>query len=147
MSEEPELHAEAWYRIKAGMNRGFLAAIKERYPDTLDEPNDYRGTIVKIDGERFLCKGAETFAINRSKNDPYKLQFALLVKEIDPEKPQKSEKSKEKDLLPDSVKGNDYGRPMDIAPAPPPAPPMKPPKPEKSETVETEDWVATFTDD
>lgn len=102
--EEPSLHAEEWFRIKG---RGFVASIKERYPETLYDPNEYTDRTVKINDERFLCKGAETFAIPRSKEHPYKFTFCLLVKEIEV-LPQTVPKPKKKTSNAETVEDEDW---------------------------------------
>ena|ERR1035441_3400308 len=100
--EEPILHAESWFRIKG---RGFVAAIREQYPDTDYDPDNYANKIVKIDGERFMCAGAETFKIARSIEYPYRFKFCLLVKEIEATPDSKPVKKPKKAA---TVEGDDW---------------------------------------
>ena len=66
-----------WYRIKY---RGFSIAIpKEQIPEGMWDPADLAGLTVTINGEEFLVRAVETFAVSRSPEWPYNHYFAILV--------------------------------------------------------------------
>lgn len=52
---------------------------KEQLPNDLYDPSFLRGEIVEIDSVQYKVVGVETFAIARSKEHPYSLDFGLLV--------------------------------------------------------------------
>lgn len=60
--------------------RGRCAAIdKSQIPEGMWDVCDLRGQRVLINGEEFLCRGVETFAICRSERAPYRLNFSILM--------------------------------------------------------------------
>lgn len=46
----------------------------------LFDPHQLDGWYVRIDGKTYLVLDADAFAIHRSKDHPYRLPFALLVR-------------------------------------------------------------------
>lgn len=73
-----EFTGKDWYRVKG---RGFCIAVNEQ-PDGMWNPSDLVGEIVKINGEMFTIKGVEKFLIGISPENPYRLQFSLMVREL-----------------------------------------------------------------
>lgn len=67
-----------WYRLRG---RGFACRISETLPDDLYDPNQLYNQLVEINGEDFIVKGAESFAVPRTEDHPYSHKFSLLVEE------------------------------------------------------------------
>lgn len=76
-----KLHATDWFTIRY---RGSVAVIAELPQDLglYDPTIELFKQKVLIDGKKYRVNGVETYAIARSKQNPYKLQFGLLVEEI-----------------------------------------------------------------
>lgn len=59
--------------------RGTVVTVKNlRYPELYD-PSTLFGEEVQIGDQTFRVRGIETFSIHRSKENPYRLNFGILI--------------------------------------------------------------------